>query len=157
MAAAARPTSGGAAATEPSLAQLERLHRQRVEKLKHDVEGQYKRASAQGQTATAALLQATNRDIHAVVVAERRLEADVRDLQKQTDEVRKRTEKWAKEFVKFNAALKELGDVAHWSACVERDVADTVSLLDAVVTTRRRAAGMSDAPAGTDAATNSPR
>src|SRR4051812_22672058 len=103
---------------------LERVHKQRVAKLKQQSEQQYNQTCQQSQVAVSALLQSTNGDIQNLIVKERQLEVELKEIQTQTELMHIRLQQWAQLFLKFNVALKELGDVGHWSKVVEADVED---------------------------------
>jgi hypothetical protein len=129
-------------ASEMSLGQLEKEHRKKMEGLRQQTEAQFKMTCQQGEAAAAALVADANAECRALHEGERLLEQRVKDVVAQTHAFHGRVKEWGELFGKFNGALKELGDVGHWSAVVEADVQDTVVVLEAVTKAKRQVAGM---------------
>lgn len=136
------PLAATPADVQQSLAQLERRHESRVAALKQQSEQQFRVATKAGNAATTALVAGVNRDCAELHQGAKRVDGELKELMKQTEQMHKRTQQWAAMMLKFNGALKELGDVANWSRMIERDVEDTVTVLDAIAATKRRAAGL---------------
>lgn len=136
-------------ATDTALAQLAKQHSARVEELKSQCEIRYKAACQLGETAAASLTQESNARAAQVIANEQIIEAQMKELSQQTEQFQKKMQTWSQQFVKFNAVLKEVGDVAHWSALLEADIAETVSVLQLVASAKRRAVGLEGvAPTG---------
>jgi hypothetical protein len=129
--------------TAVTYTELERRHHERNVRLRAASDAQFKAACQSGAAAAVAVAAETNAKANELHHGARRLESDLRELSTQTETMHKRVQEWAAMLVKFNAALKELGDVNNWATMIDRDVEDTVKVLDAVAMAKRRAAGLS--------------
>jgi hypothetical protein len=143
-------TAGGSASPQqqaplPSFADLEKAHHERNVRLKSASEAQFKATCHAATSAATAVARDTNQRAHELHQGSKRVEGELKELNHQTEQMHKRLQEWAGMLGKFNGALKELGDVSNWATMIDRDVEDTVRILDAVAVSKRRAAGLSTA------------
>jgi predicted nucleic acid-binding Zn-ribbon protein len=148
---AAAAAAGPAPTAVPTLNELEKRHLERSARLKSESEAQFKKACQSGVAAATSLAVDTNAKVHDLHQNSKRVEHELKELNQQTETMQRRVQDWASLLVKFNAALKELGDVNNWATMIDRDIDDTVKVLDAVALAKRRAAGLAPAPVDTDA------
>lgn len=134
------------ASAVPSFQELEKQHHERSVRLKNASEAQFKSACASANAAAAAVVAETSMRTAELHHGSRRIEQDLRELNSHTETMHKRVQEWASMLVKFNAALKEMGDVSNWATVIDRDVQDTVRVLEAVTVAKRRSAGLAAAP-----------
>uniref|UniRef100_A0A7S1M3L5 Biogenesis of lysosome-related organelles complex 1 subunit 1 n=1 Tax=Neobodo designis TaxID=312471 RepID=A0A7S1M3L5_NEODS len=153
MASSSAPPS-----TPPTYAELEKAHHERNVRLKAASEAQFKATCQAATSAASAVAGETNRRSHELHQGAKRVEGELKELNHQTEQMHKRVQEWAAMLGKFNGALKELGDVANWATMIDRDVEDTVRVLDAVAVAKRRAAGLSTtSTGGTPTSTGAPK
>jgi phage host-nuclease inhibitor protein Gam len=139
----------GAVPAERTVARLMREHKHRQETLKRDSADALHAAYTEGTRATSDLLASSTHPA-AVRAAqqEKVIDSDLRGLVAATDGLQRRMRQWGAHFAQMHAALKEVGDLANWSAAIESDMADAVAILDAVA-----AAKVAATTAGRQAAT----
>lgn len=124
------------------IADMARAHKHRISQLKDAAEVNYKQASSSAAVACQSLVDLSNAEVIDVFNAETKIEAQIKEVTSQAEQMHKRMAQWAQLFVKFNHALKEIGDVQHWSAMVETDMQETVKILDAVSAKKRKLIGI---------------
>lgn len=125
-----------------TLADLTRHHRMRAAALKERNEAAYKSMCSSATAASAALVEQTNRDAFAIFNAEQHIESQIKQLTVQTEQFQRKLHQWGLLFSRFDVALKEMGDLNNWSAMIEQDVQDTVTILDEVSKKKRQAMGL---------------
>ena len=125
-----------------TLASLTRHHRAKAAALKVQNEEKYKAMCGSATKASAALVDSTNKDAFAVFNAEQHIESQIKDLSAQTEQFQKKLHQWGLLFSRFDAAMKEMGDLNNWAVMIENDVQDTVTILDEVSKRKRQAMGL---------------
>lgn len=125
-----------------TMSDLIRQHKHSIESMKRANEEKYRKACQSAATASVALATATNHDVMEIFNAEQHIELQIKELAQQSEAFEKKMLGWSQFFLKFNKELKEVGDLANWSRCVEHDVQETVKILDEVSTKKRKALGI---------------
>ncbi len=125
-----------------TLAEISRYHRARAQMLKEQNEAKYKTMCSSAGKASAALVDQTNHDVLQVFNAEQQIEAQIKELVTETELFQRKLHQWSMLFTRFDAALKEVGDLSNWSNMIEQDVQDTVTILDEVARKKREAMGL---------------
>jgi DNA anti-recombination protein RmuC len=129
-------------ATVATLAEQQRQHRQNLSKLREESEAHYKTATQSTAAAAAAVVEASNKEVIELFNTEASIERHIKELAQQSEAFHQKMQQWGSLFVKFNKSLKEIGDVRNWAQSIERDLVNTVKILDAVSAQKRRALGM---------------
>lgn len=124
------------------MADMLKAHKQRIAQMKEENERRLKVATQSAVQASAALVESSNADVMEVFNTESQIEQQLKEVQAQTERFHKRMKDWATLYVKFNRCLKEVGDVHHWAQMVERDMVETVEILDRVTAKKRAALGI---------------
>jgi hypothetical protein len=127
------------------IAEMQRAHKHRVGLLKDAAEANFKTASASTAAACQSLVDVSNTEVIEIFNAETRIEAQIKDVTAQTEQLHKRMTQWAQLFVKFNRSLKEIGDVQHWTQMIEVDMEETVRILEALSVKKRQLVGIQSA------------
>ena len=135
-AAAAQPIT-----TTEQYAQLMRRHRTAQEQRRQQAATALTDLQQATDTAVSQLAQRSSERIASasLLAAERRVDDQLRELHATSLATQQRLTHWGQAFAGFQAALKDLGDVANWSAAIESDVRDAVNILDCVVKAKARA------------------
>ena len=84
------------------------------------------------QKVSDALLTKVNTGVASVFANQKAIEGEAKALQTQSARLVKQTSQWVGAVDKFNAALKELGDVESWARAIEADLRDVAATLDYV-------------------------
>ena len=125
-----------------SLLELQKQHKLRMNQLKEESEKRYRTVCASAQVACGDLCETTNAEMLDVFAVEQQIENQFRELTQRTEQYQKQMQQWGVLFTKFNGALKELGDVANWSSHVERDLTETVKILEDLSAKKRIELGL---------------
>jgi hypothetical protein len=76
-----------------------------------------------------------------LVADEKKVDECIRDLHQQSIAAQQKLAQWGQLFVVFQSALKDIGDLSNWSAAVESDVKDAVTILSTVVKEKAKVVG----------------
>jgi hypothetical protein len=82
---------------------------------------------------TERLYDGVNRDVSVVHKNQQLLAAEADKLSKETTRFAKQTTQWVGMYSTFNESLKELGDVANWSAAIESEMNVVAATLERVI------------------------
>ena len=117
-------------------------HRSKMAALKEDSEHTYRMAMGDASTASAHLIRDVNMDLKDIHTNEQQIETQIKELAAQTEQFRRKMNSWGQMFIKFNQAVKELGDVENWSKCINEDVNECLTILDDVSAKKRSVLGL---------------
>lgn len=141
------PKAASASATQINvpvsslIADMQRAHKHRMGQLKDTAEANFKTASSSASIACQALVDVSNTEVIEIFNAETKIEAQIKEVSTQAEQLHKRMSQWAQLFVKFNRSLKEIGDVQHWTQMIEVDMEETVRILEALSAKKRQLVG----------------
>ncbi|CUI14680.1 Hypothetical protein, putative [Bodo saltans] len=124
------------------ISEMQRTHKHRMGQLKDAAEANFKTASASTAAACQSLVDVSNTEVIEIFNAETKIEAQIKEVSVQTEQLHKRMTQWAQLFVKFNRSLKEIGDVQHWTQMIEVDMEETVRILEALSVKKRQLVGI---------------
>ena len=125
-----------------SFQELLRQHRQTMMTLKDASEQTYRAAMSDAAASSGHLIRDINLDLRDIHTNEQQIETQIKDLAAQTEQFRKKMNAWGQMFVKFNQAVKELGDVENWSKCISEDANECLTILDDVSAKKRNILGL---------------
>lgn len=81
---------------------------------------------------TEGLANAVNDGVARIFVAQRKIDAESRQLQTNAGKFAKQTAAWIKLVDQFNTALKEVGDIQTWAKTIEADLQVVCATLESV-------------------------
>lgn len=81
---------------------------------------------------TEGLANAVNDGVARIFVAQRKIDAESRQLQANAGKFAKQTAAWIKLVDQFNTALKEVGDIQTWAKTIEADLQVVCATLESV-------------------------
>jgi hypothetical protein len=151
--------AAGDGAALPTLSSLVSQHNAHMAALKDHSDKQRREALAAVGAVTDGLASAVNDGVARIFVAQRKIDAEARQLQSNAAKFSKQTAAWIKLVDQFNTALKEVGDIQTWAKTIEADMQVVCATLEAVQRDNRDAAASalpSSASASTSTAAAAP-
>jgi hypothetical protein len=124
--------AAGDGAALPTLSSLVSQHNAHMAALKDHSDKQRREALAAVGAVTDGLASAVNDGVARIFVAQRKIDAEARQLQSNAAKFSKQTAAWIKLVDQFNTALKEVGDIQTWAKTIEADMQVVCATLEAV-------------------------
>ncbi|PRP78739.1 GCN5-like 1 domain-containing protein [Planoprotostelium fungivorum] len=112
------------------LSKLVKEHQVRTSRLREENEIKRKVALSSVGTATVEMLDAVNGGVADIFNNQKKIEAESRNLQVQTQRFSKQSAQWLSLVNNFNESLKEIGDIENWGKTIENDMTSIARTLD---------------------------